>query len=131
MVDEEKKFAQVGKLKPGNYVLIDGFPCKIMSFEKSKPGKHGAAKARIVAMGVFDNQKRNLLKSTGDEVEVPVINRSNGQVVAVMGDIVQVMDTETYVTFDVPKPKDISGLASGADVEYIQYGNNVKIIRKK
>lgn len=131
MADEEKKFVQIGHLKPGNFVLIDGFPCRIASTEKSKPGKHGSAKARIVAIGLFDDQKRNLLKTTGDEAEVPIVNRGNGQVVAVMGETIQVMDMETYATFDVPKPKDVPSLASGDEVEYMQYGNRVRIVRKK
>lgn len=40
---------ELGSLKPGNLVIIDGEPCKVVSIEKSKPGKHGSAKARVVA----------------------------------------------------------------------------------
>ncbi|MEJ2244200.1 MAG: translation initiation factor IF-5A, partial [Candidatus Bathyarchaeota archaeon] len=32
----------VGELKVGSYVIIDDEPCKIVSYSKSKPGKHGA-----------------------------------------------------------------------------------------
>ncbi|MGB9674667.1 MAG: translation initiation factor IF-5A, partial [Nanopusillaceae archaeon] len=38
----------VSSLKVGHNIIIDGEPCKIVEFEKSKPGKHGSAKARIV-----------------------------------------------------------------------------------
>lgn len=85
MAEGEKKFMQVGHLKEGNYVLIDGFVCQVKSSEKSKPGKHGAAKARITAIGVFDDSKRQLLKGTGDDNEVPIIIRGNAQIVAIMG----------------------------------------------
>ena len=77
------------------------------------------------------DQKKNLLKPTSTDCDVPIIARGTGQVVAVMGDSVNVMDTHDYQTFDVAKPKDISGLASGVEVEYIKFGDNVKIIRKK
>ena len=131
MAEIEKKFGPAGQLKPGSYVLIENDVCQVKSVEKSKPGKHGSAKARIVAIGIFSNQKRNLLKPTSADIEIPIINRGNGQVVAVMGDTVQIMDMNSYVTYDVQKPKDVTGLQSGTEVEYIQFGDNIKIIRKK
>jgi translation initiation factor 5A len=127
----EKKFVRVGQLKTGNYVLIDGIVCKIVGIEKSKPGKHGSAKARVTAIGVFNNQKKTLLKPTSDEAEVPIVEKGNAQVVAVMGDEIQLMDMENYATFNVKRPPDISGLASGVEVEYIKFGDEAKILRKK
>ena len=58
MAEGEKKFNTAGHLKPGSFVLIDGFPCQVKSVDKSKPGKHGSAKVRVVAFDVFSNQKR-------------------------------------------------------------------------
>jgi translation initiation factor 5A len=131
MEDGEKKFAQAGHLKPGSFVLIDGEPCQVKSKEKSKPGKHGAAKVRVTAMSLFKDTKKNLMKPTDADVEVPIVERRNGQIVAVMGDLVQIMDLDNYETKDVPKPKDIQGLQGGAEIEYIKWGGQIKIIRKK
>jgi translation initiation factor 5A len=125
-----KKFQQVGTLKIGGYVLIEGFVCKIASIDKSKPGKHGTAKARIVAIDVFGDQKRNLLRSTGMDSEVPIIEKGNAQVVAIMGDTVQLLDDQSYETIDVKKPKDVQ-VTSGDIVEYIRYGEQGRIVRKK
>jgi translation initiation factor 5A len=131
MAEGEKKFVDVGSLKPGSYVLIDGFVCQVKTLEKSKPGKHGSAKARIVAFDIFTGSKKGLLKPTGAEAETPIITRGTGQVVAVMGDVVQVIDTTNYETFDTKKPAEVQGLASGAEVEYVKWGDSVKIVRKK
>jgi translation initiation factor 5A len=127
----EIKFANVGHLREGGYVMIDGFVCQIKSMEKSKPGKHGAAKARISAMGIFDNQKRNLMAPVHADAEVPVVDRGNAQVVAVMGGQVQLMDVATYETFNVPKPTEIKDLASGDEVEYLRFEQLFKILRKR
>ena len=35
---ELSKPVDVGSLKIGQYIIIDGEPCKIVEFEKSKPG---------------------------------------------------------------------------------------------
>lgn len=126
-----KKFGQAGGLKPGAYVLIDDEVCQVKSTEKSKPGKHGAAKVRVTAFNIFTQQKRGLLKSTDSDVDIPMIPKASGQVVAIIGDSVQIMDTTTFETLDAPKPKDIDGLESGSDIEYIRYGDNIKITRKK
>ena len=45
------KPVDVGSLRVGGYMVIDDQPCRIVDITKSKPGKHGAAKARIVAIG--------------------------------------------------------------------------------
>lgn len=131
MVDGDKRFQNMGTLKPGSYVLIEGEPCQVRGIEKSKPGKHGAAKARISAFGIFTDQKRNLMKATDYEAEVPIVDKATGNVVAVMGNNVQIMDSSDYKTYDVEKPKDIAGLASGTEVEYIKWGDRVRIVRKK
>lgn len=133
MVDE-KRFDQAGSLKPGMLVLIDEEVCQVKSVEKSKPGKHGAAKARITAFNIFTGQKRGLLKGTDGEVEIPIVPKSIAQVVAIMGEIVQIMDTTTYETMEAPKPgadTEIKTLKSGDTVEYQKYGSSLKIVRTR
>ena len=93
---------ELGALRVGSYILIDGEPCRIMSYTKSKPGKHGSAKALIVAVGVFDEAKRTLVKPVGAQVEVPIIEKKAGQVIALLPAAVQVMDLETYEIFEAP-----------------------------
>ena len=131
MADGDKKFTNAGSLKPGSYVLIDGEVCHVKKVEKSKPGKHGAAKGRVTAMGIFKDTKKTLLKPTDADVEVPIILKGDAQVVAVMGDKVQIMDLQDYQTFEIEKPKDISGLSGGVELEYIRWGDNIKVVRKK
>ena len=86
----------VGSLRVGGYMLIDNEPCHIVDITKSKPGKHGSAKARIVAIGVFDGQKRQFVKPVDSNTEIPIIDKRPGQVFAVNPTGVQIMDLETY-----------------------------------
>ena len=127
----EKIFKKAGQLKEGNYIIIEGEPCRIKAIEKSKPGKHVSAKVRITAFGVFDNQKRTFLGPVDADVEVPIIQRSNAQIVAIMGDTVQIMDLKTYDLFNTKKPPEAKGLKSGVEVEYMRYGDKVAIVRVK
>jgi translation initiation factor 5A len=123
----------LGALRVGSYIIIDGEPCRIMNYTKSKPGKHGSAKARIVALGVFDEAKRTLVKPVSAQVEVPIIEKRGGQVIALLPSTVQVMDLETYEILEAPLPEEEirSKLASGIEVEYWRILGRTRIMRTK
>lgn len=124
----------VGALRVGSYVIVDGEPCHIVSLSKSKPGKHGSAKARIVAIGTFDGAKRTFVKPVSAQVDVPIIDKKAGQVVAILPSAVQVMDLETYEIFEAPLPEEEglkSRLVSGVEVEYWRILGRTKITRTK
>lgn len=134
MADIEIKFEKAGRIKPGQWVLIDGAVCRVTDVQVSSPGKHGSAKVRITAIGVFDKQKRQMLKPSGADVEVPIIKRKFGQVLAVMGDQVQIMDLESYETFELPMPEEqelASKLEPGVEIEYMEAGEYRKISKVK
>ena len=130
MVDFQTKFAKAGQMKEGQFIVIDGMICKIYSIQKSKPGKHGAAKIRMVAKGVFVDKKTNLLKPSDADVEVPVLDKGNAQVIADLGDKYQIMDIEDYQTYEVTKGE-FKDLQAGDNLEYMKAGSNIKIVRKK
>ena len=124
---------ELGSLKPGNLVIIDGEPCKVVSIEKSKPGKHGSAKARVVAIGIFDSVKRSIVGPVDSHIDIPIINKKSAQVVAIL-DTVQLMDLETYETFETELPEDEKlreKLEPGVNVEYWEIMNRKKIVRIK
>jgi len=128
------KPVDLGTLKVGSYVIIDDEPCRIVDLTKSKPGKHGSAKARVVAIGVFDGVKRSFVKPVDAQVEVPIIEKRSGQVIATMPSSVQIMDLETYEIFETPLPEDekLRGrLTPGVEVEYWRILGRTKIMRTK
>jgi translation initiation factor 5A len=133
-LDDMSKPVDLGTLKVGSYILINDEPCKIVNYTKSKPGKHGAAKARIVAIGVFDDAKRTLVKPVSARVDVPIIEKKTGQVIALLPSAVQLMDLETYGMTEAPYPEDEelkNKLTSGAEVEYWQILGRTRITRTK
>ena len=134
MGDIDVKFEKAGKVKSGQWVLVDGAVCRVTDVQISSPGKHGSAKVRITAVGVFDGQKRQMLKPSGADVEVPIIKRKFGQVLTVMDDQVQIMDLESYETFELPMPEDeeLKGkLEPGMEIEYMEAGDHRKISKVK
>jgi translation initiation factor 5A len=113
------KVVGAGSIKEGSYILIDGVACKVVSAETSKSGKHGHAKVRIVAIGLLDEKKREMVLPGHDNVEVPIIEKKTAQVLSVVSDKANVMDTETYETFDLAIPADMKEqVVEGAQVLY-------------
>ncbi len=133
------KPADLGSLKIGSYILLPvsdqptGEPCRISEYDTSKPGKHGSAKARIVGVGVFDNQKRPHVGPVSMQIHVPLIDKRTGQIISMSGDITQIMDSETFETIDVTMIDDeINGkIENGQNVEYWKVMDRTKIMRIK
>jgi len=117
----DRILAVMKDLRIGKYAIIDDIPCRIVEIEVSAPGKHGAAKMRVTAMGIFDGQKKTLLKPSDADVEVPIIERKVGQVVSITGESVQIMDLADYSTFDMAIPQEMKNeMTVGKEVEYME-----------
>ncbi len=109
----------IKQLKPGKFCVIDGVPCKVTSMVTSTSGKHGGAKARLEAVGIFDNKKRSIVKPADTEIEVPIVDKKTGQAVAITGNTVQIMDLESYETFEAQIPEDLKDqITQGCEVAY-------------
>ena len=128
------KMGKVGDLKKGSYAIIDGEPSQIVSIQKSKPGKHGSAKFRCTAISLFDGSKRSFVSPTDANIQIPIVDKRNAQVVSIALKSIQLMDLETYEVFDVNKPEDeaiLSKLIPSSEVEYWNIMDQYKIQRVK
>ncbi len=109
------------EIKPGRFLLIDGVPCRVVELDVSSPGKHGAAKMRVTAVGIFDGVKRTLLKPSSADIEVPIITKKKAQVVSVSDNTVQLMDLESYETYEIPVQDEFRrSLKQGVEVEIME-----------
>jgi len=112
--------AEVRELKEGRYVVVDDEPCKILSIQMSKPGKHGEAKARIDAVGLFDEKKRSIVHPVTHKVQVPMIDKRKAQILAIAGKEVQLMDLENFENFSLAITEEFQGqLHPGEEVMYM------------
>lgn len=122
--------AEVRELKEGRYIVIDDEPCKIVSISTSKPGKHGEAKARMEAIGLFDGNKRSVVYPVKHKVLVPLIDKRQAQVVSVHGGEAQLMDLETYEMFSLPISDEVKdSITVGGDIMYVVAMERKKITR--
>ncbi len=122
---------EVRQLREGGYIIIDDEPCEIVSISVSKPGKHGAAKARIEAIGIFDKQKRSIVQPVTAKVYVPIVERKRAQVISVTGNVAQLMDLETYETFEIEFGEEVADkVQPGVEIVYLESLGKRKIAEK-
>ena len=106
-------------LQKGSYVMVDGAACRVVDVQISRPGKHGHAKVRLSAVGLVDNKKRITIMPGHDNVDVPIIEKKTAQVLSVQTDSANVMDLETFETFDIKIPEEFKGkVIEGGSVLY-------------
>jgi len=117
----EKTTSVIKSLKKGHFVLINNVPCRVESISSGKSGKHGASKTRVEAIGLLDGRRRSIVKPSGDNVDVPIVNKKKAQVLALAGNKVQLMDLSDYSMFELEIPEELKGkLKSGEEVNYFE-----------
>ncbi len=121
-----ERIVSLKEIKVGSYIMIDGEPCKAVKVELSKPGKHGSSKARVDAVGLFDDKKRGILKPADTDVSAPIIEKKGGQVISVSGSVAQIMDLTDYSTFDITIPEDMKAkVQPGAEIVYWKFESRI------
>lgn len=117
---------EASNLRSGSYVIIDGEPCEVRGTSKSSPGKHGSAKHKIKARGVFDGKDRHITKPGDAMMMSPDIEKKVGQIVSRDGNIAQVMDMDTYETEEMELPDDLSA-GEGDEIKYWMFDDRVLV----
>ncbi len=113
------KIVDATELKVGSFAIFDGESYVIRNVDVSKTGKHGAHKCRFEAVSVIGDKKKIALFPGTARIEVPMIDKKKAQVLAVMGDTVSVMDSESFENFELPIPEEFKGqVVDGISLEY-------------
>lgn len=115
----EVRQTQASALRPGSYIILEGMACVVKDVQKSKTGKHGSGKCRIEVAGIIGGQKKIHLCPSTDNVEVPIIEKKNAQVLSIQGSSATVMDNETFETFDLKIGEEVKDkVKEGGSVTY-------------
>merc|ERR1740138_2007436 len=77
---------QAGEIRKGSHLMIKGHPCKCIEVSTSKTGKHGHAKAHIVALDIFTGKKYEDLCPCSHNLEVPFVKRTEYQLLTADAD---------------------------------------------
>ncbi|MBU0627873.1 MAG: translation initiation factor IF-5A [Nanoarchaeota archaeon] len=113
------KPVDVGSLKKGSYVVVDGAACAVTDVQVSKSGKHGHAKVRLTAVGLVDDKKRVAVMPAHEKLDSPIIEKKTAQVLSVQDNLANVMDSTTFETYDLKIPEELKAeVIPGVNVLY-------------
>jgi translation initiation factor 5A len=119
---------EIRTLKVGKYACVDDKAYKILSISKSKPGKHGSAKARMELTDIFTGQKRSHVGTVTDTIQVPMIDKGSATVTHREGDYVHAMDMKTYEQLVLPMEEGLN-IEPGKEIMWMEALGRYKIIR--
>eukprot|EP00353_Schmidingerella_taraikaensis_P006439 CAMPEP_0185580370 /NCGR_PEP_ID=MMETSP0434-20130131/16267_1 /TAXON_ID=626734 ORGANISM="Favella taraikaensis, Strain Fe Narragansett Bay" /NCGR_SAMPLE_ID=MMETSP0434 /ASSEMBLY_ACC=CAM_ASM_000379 /LENGTH=165 /DNA_ID=CAMNT_0028198607 /DNA_START=26 /DNA_END=523 /DNA_ORIENTATION=+ len=91
---------RAGEVKKGSHVVIKGHPCKVIDYSTSKTGKHGHAKAKIVALDVFTHRKYEDICPTSHNMTAPNVKRTEWQLLDISDGFASLMDPESGETLE-------------------------------
>ncbi len=124
------KIISATEAKPGANIIIDGEPYTVKKIDISKTGKHGAAKCRIEALNIINNQKKIIAVPGHERFEVPMVDKRKAQVLS-MGEKISIMDLESFENFEIECDEEIKKeLQENSNVEYWDIEGR-KIIKRK
>jgi len=125
------KIINATEARVGTNIIVNGKSCTVKKIDISKTGKHGHAKARIEAVGMFDGNKKVFVVPGHERFEVPLVDKRKGQVLS-KGDTISLMDLETFETIDVrcPDASVKEKLVEGENAKYWDIEGE-KIVKRK
>jgi len=106
------------EMRVGTFLIIDGTAHQVKKMDISKTGKHGHAKVRFEAVNIFSGKKKVSVIPGHDKFEVPMIDKRNGQVLSVHGNMASIMDNESFENLDLEIREGVEGIVEGAEIEY-------------
>ena len=122
--------ALIKDLKSNSFVIIEGVPCRVDKVQVSSSGKHGHAKVRVDAKGLLDGKTRSFMAPAHEEVEVPIVEKKQGQVLSITGNSAQIMDKTDFQVFDMEIPEDRKDeVKQGEDIDYYEV-SDIRTLKK-
>ena len=106
-------------MRVGGFIMLDGNAHQVKKMDVSKTGKHGHAKVRYEAVSIMTGKKKVGVIPGHDKFEVPMIDKRKGQVLSIVGENANLMDSESFEFLDLPISEDLKGaVVEGKEVEY-------------
>jgi len=119
---------EIRTLKVGRYCCVEDKAYKINSISKSKPGKHGSAKARLELVDIFTGQKISHVGSVTDSINVPLIEKGTAMVTHIEGAEVHDMNMRDHSMMILPLEEEME-IDAGKEIMWMEALGLYKIIR--
>lgn len=123
----------VGSLRRGDVVLLEGEPFRVDSIQSVVISRHSHTKIKMELTGMFSGAKKIMSLSPHKTMEKVEIKRKHGQLIAkISEDVGQIMDMMDYTIYEAHVPKDLmERMGEGDELIYIEYGGRVQVLEAR
>ena len=119
---------EIRTLKVGRFCVVEDEAYKILSISKSKPGKHGSAKARLELINIFSDKKISHVGTVTDSINVPMIEKGTAMVTHIEGNEVHAMNMRDHSMMILPMEAELN-IEAGKEIMWMETLGRYKIIR--
>ena len=119
---------EIRTLKVGRFCVVEDEAYKILSISKSKPGKHGSAKARLELINIFSDKKISHVGTVTDSINVPMIEKGTAMVTHIEGNEVHAMNMRDHSMMILPMEAELN-IEAGKEIMWLEALGRYKIIR--
>ena len=119
---------EIRTLKVGRFCVVDDHAYKILSISKSKPGKHGSAKARLELVSLLTTKKISHVGTVTDNIHVPMIEKGTAMVTHIDGEEVHAMNMKDHSMMILPLEEGMN-IEAGKEIMWMEALDRFKIIR--
>jgi translation initiation factor 5A len=119
---------EIRTLKVGRFCVVEDEAYKILSISKSKPGKHGSAKARLELINIFSDKKISHVGTVTDSINVPMIEKGTAMVTHIEGNEVHAMNMRDHSMMILPMEAELN-IEAGKEIMWMEALGRYKIIR--
>ena len=119
---------EIRTLKVGRFCVVDDEAYKILSISKSKPGKHGSAKARLELVSLFSSKKISHVGTVTDNIYVPMIEKGTAMVTHLEGSEVHAMNMKDHSMMILTMEAEMN-IEAGKEIMWMEALGRFKIIR--
>lgn len=120
---------EIRTLKVGRFCVVDEEAYKILSISKSKPGKHGSAKARLSLESIFTGKKISHVGTVTDSINVPMIEKGTAMVTHIDNGEVHAMNMRDHTMMILPLPGEGMNIEAGKEIMWQEALGRYIIIR--
>lgn len=121
---------EIKQLKKGSYIMHKGEPALIKTMGLVVTGTHSHGKMKLEVQGLFSRTNDSFTLPLHERVEEVEIIRKLGQLLSMNSNQGQVMDMQSYETFDSEIGEGVDA-GEGDEVTFIEHQGRALVIEKR